>query len=88
MLTEKEIINKRINVVQNKIYVNKKTSDVVPENLKNKYYKLFFSIMFTSFVIMVSLSHYTIFQDTFQIIIIAGFSLSLAEYFSRKFLKF
>ncbi len=68
--------------------LSKNSTEEVPKELKKNYYLMFFSIMIGAFVLMYWLCNYTNCRETFQIIMMAGFSATLAEYFSRKYLKF
>lgn len=85
-MVENNDIKKNVsNVVNNH---SAKNNSIVPPQLKKTYYFMFFSIMVVSFLFMFWVCNYTKYRETFQIMMMMGFSISLAEYFSRRFLKF
>ena len=56
--------------------------------LTKNYYIMFFSILISSFFIIFWLCNYTILKELFQIIALSALSIAIAEYTTRKHIKF
>ncbi len=52
-----------------------------------KYYIMFFSIMIGSFLLVFWLCNYTKLKEMFQVLTLMAFSIALAEYLTRRYLK-
>lgn len=49
------------------------------------YYILFFILLFVLFFVMFWLCNFTKWKETFQIVVLSGFSLCVSDYMARKF---
>jgi len=62
-------------------------TDNVSGLYSKKYYIMFFSIMIVSFLLVFWLCNYTKLKEMFQVLTLMAFSIALAEYLTRRYLK-